>query len=584
MKKLIFTAGIIALMSGAALNAQVTIGYDKSPEPFSVLELVSNSRGLRLPQMTTEQREDLVFTGHETEAMGLTIFNLDNLCVETWNGNTWISACMDCDGLTFPALQGSYSLCSDDKISNLTDRVGGNVSWYDAPTDGTKYASDAALNAANTYYGELGIGNCKNSEPRTPVTVVLGDCSIAPTNGLITTFTNVMYDFQKQTLQSYNTDGVATTYQWQVCKTSTGTYSNISDAPNSPFYTIPVDFAHTSGLKDAYNTYSDTLYFKCVLTNPIGTATTTAFAMLFINTTTNGQSSSYLSGYGELNGVKYLTLKSGTSGTLNVALTNLGGNDNNDAGDLGDFYQWGRVADGHQKTGWSKNSSHVNQILPMDGSVTSAVIDYKDGETTPSYDASTHQVATGKYFSKFIYSTGSGTANGDYDWYYDSSNGGHGDGLWGTASGNSRTHTVWDYPDNNPCPSGWHVPSRWNFWDLYKGDGSGTLITSGNYNGTTNNNWVWRGASTNAAGGAIITNTSTGAKVYLSAAGERNYTIGELTIIGSHGRYWSSTYGRNYSYVTAYTSSYLGFDSDNVYAGFYIDSRGYGRSVRCVAE
>jgi formylglycine-generating enzyme required for sulfatase activity len=99
MKKLIFTASILALMSGAALNAQVTIGYDKSPESFSVLELISNNaRGLRLPQLTTQERNDLEATqGFQDEktdkAMGLQIFNLDTECVETWNGVTWIQTC-----------------------------------------------------------------------------------------------------------------------------------------------------------------------------------------------------------------------------------------------------------------------------------------------------------------------------------------------------------------------------------------------------------------------------------------------------------------------------------------------------------
>jgi hypothetical protein len=95
MKKFIFTMGFIALMSGTALNAQVTIGQDKSPEPFSVLELISNSRGLRLPQMTIQQRNDISAT-HSTEPamMGLTIFNLDSECVETWNGVTWIQTCI----------------------------------------------------------------------------------------------------------------------------------------------------------------------------------------------------------------------------------------------------------------------------------------------------------------------------------------------------------------------------------------------------------------------------------------------------------------------------------------------------------
>jgi formylglycine-generating enzyme required for sulfatase activity len=95
MKKLIFTAGFIALMSGAALNAQVTIGQDKSPEPFSVLELISNNaRGLRLPQLSTQQRDDIATAnGTKPTMMGLQIFNIDTECVETWNGITWIQAC-----------------------------------------------------------------------------------------------------------------------------------------------------------------------------------------------------------------------------------------------------------------------------------------------------------------------------------------------------------------------------------------------------------------------------------------------------------------------------------------------------------
>jgi formylglycine-generating enzyme required for sulfatase activity len=99
MKKILLLAGILALLSGAALNAQVTIGKDKSPETFSVLELISNdTRGLRLPQLTTQERDDLQatpeFDAEKTDkAMGLQIFNLDTECVETWNGVTWIQAC-----------------------------------------------------------------------------------------------------------------------------------------------------------------------------------------------------------------------------------------------------------------------------------------------------------------------------------------------------------------------------------------------------------------------------------------------------------------------------------------------------------
>ena len=100
--KIFKTAIFISLLANGALfnvNAQVTIGDNKAPETFSALELISNeTRGLRLPQMTTQQRIDMEATeefqaNKSTEAMGLQIFNTSKLCVETWNGVKWIEQC-----------------------------------------------------------------------------------------------------------------------------------------------------------------------------------------------------------------------------------------------------------------------------------------------------------------------------------------------------------------------------------------------------------------------------------------------------------------------------------------------------------
>ena len=97
-KKLFLRIAIAVLLlgNGAFLSAQVTIGADKVPETFSVLEMVSNQHnGLRLPQMTTEERDEMADVAFKatTESMGLQIFNTDTRCVETWNGSAWISVC-----------------------------------------------------------------------------------------------------------------------------------------------------------------------------------------------------------------------------------------------------------------------------------------------------------------------------------------------------------------------------------------------------------------------------------------------------------------------------------------------------------
>ena len=94
------TATLVLLLANGAFinnaNAQVTIGDNKSPESFSLLELVGNgTKGLRLPQMTTEQRDAMANATFRasTLSMGLRIFNTTSKCVETWNGAVWIEQC-----------------------------------------------------------------------------------------------------------------------------------------------------------------------------------------------------------------------------------------------------------------------------------------------------------------------------------------------------------------------------------------------------------------------------------------------------------------------------------------------------------
>ncbi|MDR1653871.1 MAG: hypothetical protein LBS01_09565 [Prevotellaceae bacterium] len=86
---------------GANAYSQVTIGADSVPQRFSVLELIgSNTKGLRLPQMSTAHRDTMTATAEfiaekKGKACGLTIFNTTTLCVETWNGVKWISRCAE---------------------------------------------------------------------------------------------------------------------------------------------------------------------------------------------------------------------------------------------------------------------------------------------------------------------------------------------------------------------------------------------------------------------------------------------------------------------------------------------------------
>jgi uncharacterized protein (TIGR02145 family) len=311
--------------------------------------------------------------------------------------------------------------------------------------------------------------------------------------------------------------------------------------------------------------------------------------MLFIRTNT--------AGYGEENGVKYLEIETKNthypSGKMKIALTNLGAtNDNN----LGDFYQWGRVGDGYQVIGWAKQTgtSRNNTFdaatdenrypggttqIPSDGSINREPV----GLTLTS----SGQVESGNGYGKFI-PAGSAT-------YYDWSNKAARNKRWGNGntSFSGRTSDIafssWTFngvvsvtnPDganNNPCPGGWSVPSRWQWKDMHDGNGSST---------TDNNAWspaddaindwgTFRAAQHGSFGGAVITNPA-GEKVFLPAAGNRFGEEGSLKGAGSYGLYWSSTSSPSTSaYYLYFTSGYVATSTNSSYSN--------GHSVRCVAE
>jgi hypothetical protein len=75
----------------------VTVGDKKVPETFSLLEIVTTTQkgGLRLPQLTTAQRDALnaSLLAKPAEAKGLVIYNIESGCLEYWNNNKWISIC-----------------------------------------------------------------------------------------------------------------------------------------------------------------------------------------------------------------------------------------------------------------------------------------------------------------------------------------------------------------------------------------------------------------------------------------------------------------------------------------------------------
>jgi hypothetical protein len=92
--KILFTALLLtATIFILPVKAQITIGDQTAPKSFSVLELATTKHkgGLRLPLLTTAERDALDIASNPEAAKGLILYNTDRKRVQFWNGTRWVS-------------------------------------------------------------------------------------------------------------------------------------------------------------------------------------------------------------------------------------------------------------------------------------------------------------------------------------------------------------------------------------------------------------------------------------------------------------------------------------------------------------
>ncbi|GHU65424.1 hypothetical protein FACS1894123_11300 [Bacteroidia bacterium] len=153
------------------LYSQVTIGAGEAPHDFSVLELTSDSRGVRLPQLTTAQRNAWrdYFLGTNTgnpvnpsgsgvtpdelaNSPGLAIFNTDTKCYEYWNAGRWVSLCEGNSLMTInpdPCLNTAADGTGCDDEFTVTDPDCPNGPFTIMIVAGQDYAALTDLNEAD---------------------------------------------------------------------------------------------------------------------------------------------------------------------------------------------------------------------------------------------------------------------------------------------------------------------------------------------------------------------------------------------------------------------------------------------------
>ena len=376
------------------ISAQVTIGSNRAPSPWSVLDLCTREqqRALHNARMDTEQRNALMSDNldywteeEQLEAQGLLIFNTDPPgCLEFWSGSRWVSLCegdvLDpCEGLAnitahFCAGSGATIRQLNEKVRAAGSRA--EIRWFASATGGEQLPTTHVLVGVR-YYAD----NCVGAAARTPVPVSFVNCARID-GGRIAAFVNVMYDFQNQTLEAFtNAGGEAISWQWQMSVRiggTSGTWSAWENIPgaNSPNFTIPANFMYDTVfdnhpripqgtneqapnaavlLVNGHRTNTVEIRFQSIMHNPNtpNGVVTSPLEILFIRTNT--------SGFGGSGNERFLVVNrahhnndNSKPNTIRLALLNLGASNNIDdgSGGMGNFFQWGRRADGHERIVW----------------------------------------------------------------------------------------------------------------------------------------------------------------------------------------------------------------------------------------
>jgi uncharacterized protein (TIGR02145 family) len=578
--------GFIALMSGAALNAQVTIGYDKSPEPFSVLELISNeTRGLRLPQLTTQERNDMQATPEfttkaTTDAMGLRIFNTDTRCVETWNGTVWIAECKD--GVPCPAVVITSQTQQDitvPKNSNATLSVTVSAAagtapiyqWYDNATGtaitGATSASYTFPATASTYSFYCEVTSDKGAcDPVSSVfNVTTIDLSIIQAG--TGTFTGrLCFDVAKSNddeksgnlaMRQAIANGTASTADFsdQNINTQEYIFTPSGSVNNLRFYAVEpaiyagqiiesltyntsletqtgiseaqtVSIVYKNDLNDIaegkYNTNAVKVNIYAIYRDNTGTDN----VLMLTSTIQDCQCCGAYTTDGQW--LNFMCHNLGADNTLNPFEWKYDGfNVDNDI--KGYLYQWGRKTDGHQ----SRQYNAVDTYRPSTAEYNSAPI--------------------GTYPYSFWNSA---------EWVSDGSSP-EGMRRWGDGTANANPAKR----PNDPCPAGWKVPSQSQWGSIFMGS-----TISGAPGDATANTWTPTGTFSSTDGGGYMV----GDALYLPAAGFRNWGFSSiynsLQDIYVYCDYWSSTKG--YTLVAGSTTV-------NVASGA---SPTQALSIRCVSE
>jgi len=252
----------------------------------------------------------------------------------------------------------------------------------------------------------------------------------------------------------------------------------------------------------------------------------------------------------------------------------------------GNLFQWGRIADGHEKRSAIRNgysgTETADNAVPWS---TSTPPTYADGQSLGThYGYPYQQVPTTNttFYGKFIRTL----STNEHNWYAAPNSLNIAiDLLWrqSTFANNDPCQKIMAdgltystfYPtsaSNTSSGTGWRLPTQHEWGNLYRGgtgSGSPTIALA--------NTWDWYQLNSDirqGAKGMALKPDGATTTLFLPASGYRGASSGELLFQGTHGFYWSAS-------VVGANAYGLIFESNNIEPA---DSsyRGNAWSIRCI--
>ena len=511
-KILLLLAAAIVMCAPINTSAQVTIGSAAAPNEFSVLELISNEKGgLRLPQMTSGQRDAMAEkfgTLAKSEAMGLQIFNTTTYCVDTWNGTKWISQCAEEEKEEEP----NSLLPPDEKFPEVTNGnicLSGNVYFDVAQTDG----------------GEA-CGDLSNPNLRTPDFSVEARTYVLSGNVSDVKFYIINNDingndkFVKSITQNGNTATLIFEENLnEVMTRNSGTFillAQFKDNADGQYKQMSLDITVQDCMRGTVLNSGVCSWIRFMPYNLGADPRLSVEQQMAFNSPRHND-----------------VLPSSTASNAAVH---------------GDFYQWGRQRDGHEKRN-SRNYPTDNRSPETGGPVANSALD-NNGQVPSGHPA----------FGRFIKPDGV-----PHDWRQIQSN-----TLWNTGTEEKPEKHL----NNDPCPEGWRIPTSSELQAVHAHndrDLIGTFSAGGTTAGTPGLLYKARTSGTGK---------EENDRLFLPAAGY-HHLDGALMAVGTSGYYWSTTaVGTQVQYLN-FSHEHLTKPETTYHPIFW---RGYGFSIRCVVE